>query len=105
MEGVAKKNQTIWRKIVPTKPNAQTAKRIIQHFQKLGREKEIMEVKYIWNIKFLEEKKIVEYSMKDNKDNTLANVVQKSSLISNNNTSNNKNNNQLDKYRALIYCQ
>ena len=35
LEGVAKRTQTTWRKIVPMKPNAQTAKKTILHFQDL----------------------------------------------------------------------
>ena len=31
VEGVTKKTQTTWRKIVPIKPNPETAKRIIVH--------------------------------------------------------------------------
>ena len=36
VEGVAKKAQTTWRKIVPTKPNAQTITITIMHFQELN---------------------------------------------------------------------
>ena len=35
VEGAAKETQTTWRKIVPMKPNAQTAKKIALYFQVL----------------------------------------------------------------------
>ena len=58
--------------------------------------REIMEVKYRKNITFLEARKLVEFSMKDN---TFANVSQKTNSI---NSITNNINYHFDKYRTLI---
>ena len=95
VEGVARKTQTIWRKIEHLVLLGQTAKRTSLSFQELiiyTKEMEIIEVKYRRNITFREKRKLVESSMKDN---TYANVAQRVSPISNDSS-------QPNKYRALI---
>ena len=62
VKGLAKKTQTTWNKIFLTKPNVQTAKRIILLFRKFAiyakkKKREIMEMKCTRNITFLEVKK------------------------------------------------
>ena len=83
-EGVTKGTQIIQKKIIPMKPNAQTAKKTIPHFQDLmtySKQREIMEIKHeIHN--FFDVRKIEESDMMVNIYTTSA---WRATLFTNNN--------------------